>query len=188
MIYFTSDLHFNHQNVIDYCKRPFKSKEEMNEELIKRWNSCVSLKDTVYVLGDLTLSSYKEVGPLIKRLNGNKILIKGNHDHFSNAQYESLGFTVYEELKLKLFGKTFRLSHYPYAKPWYKRLFAYKSELRFMDKRPPKIKGEWLLHGHSHVKYKISDNEDRIHVGVDAWDFYPVSIKEIESLISRSKR
>ena len=186
MIYFTSDPHFGHAGVIKYVNRPFKDVEEMNQTLIKRWNERVQPEDTIYVLGDMALCSFKEFEPIAKQLNGRKILIRGNHDSYSESQYNRLGFQVFHEVKLKLAGRMVRLSHYPYALPWYKRLFAFKSELRFMEKRPPEIKGEHLMHGHVHQKYKMVDN--RIHVGVDAWNFYPASQNEIESLIAKSNK
>jgi calcineurin-like phosphoesterase family protein len=158
----------------------------MNQVLIKNWNECVRPNDTIYVVGDMALCSYKEFEPIAKQLNGIKYLIKGNHDHYSIGQYNKLGFTVFEEVKMKLAGKTVRLSHYPYWLPWYKRLFAFKSQLRYPERRPPKIPGEYLIHGHSHAKYKMAGNS--IHVGVDANNFYPVSAKEIESWIAISQK
>lgn len=187
MIWFTSDTHWGHSAVIGFCKRPFTSVEEMNEALIENWNKKVQPNDVVYVLGDMAMCSFKEFEPIAKRLNGNKILVQGNHDKYSGTQYNRLGFTVYQELTIKLAGNKVRLSHYPYALPWYRRLFAHKSELRYMECRPSKVPGEFLLHGHSHVKYKLADHEDRIHIGADAWDYSPVSQKEIESLIARRK-
>lgn len=186
MIYFTSDLHFGHDGVIEYCKRPFKDATEMAETLVKRWNERVKPTDTVYVIGDLSLCKFSEFEPYGKQLNGTKFLVKGNHDHYTVSQYNKLGFTVILEAKIAFFGKIFRLSHYPYAMPWYKRPFAYKSELRFMELRPPKIKGEFLIHGHTHMPYKRRDN--MIHVGVDAWNFYPVSMKELESLVNKGSK
>ncbi len=183
MVYFTSDIHWGHAGVIKYCDRPFADVNEMNEALIKNWNNSVKPEDTIYVLGDMALCPYKEFEPIAKRLNGTKYLIQGNHDHYSISQYERAGFKVFLEVKMKIAGQTVRLSHYPYALPWWKRPFAYKSELRFLDRRPPKIKGEWLMHGHTHTKYKIADN--RLHVGVDANNFRPVSFKEIESWIGK---
>jgi calcineurin-like phosphoesterase family protein len=178
----TSDVHIGHAAVIDYCKRPFTSLEHMHEEIIKRWNSRVKPEDLIYVCGDFALCSYKEFVPLAKQLNGTIKLVLGNHDHYSQAQYNALGIEVCHELKLKIAGQMCRLSHYPYALPWYKRPFAFKSELRFMEKRPPKIPGEFLIHGHVHTKYKMAQN--RIHVGQDAWNHYPVSFREIESLMN----
>lgn len=183
MIWFTSDLHFGHEQILKFCHRPFADLSEMHDELTKRWNNCVSPEDTIYVLGDMALCSFKEFAPIAKQMNGKKFLIKGNHDHFSDGQYAQIGFTVLHEVKLKLCGKMVRLSHYPYALPWYKRLFAFRSELRFMDRRPPQIKGEFLLHGHTHTKYKRQGN--RIHVGADAWDYQPVSLRQIESLLNK---
>lgn len=183
MIWFTSDLHFGHEGVITYNKRPFDSLSDMNDQLIKRWNECIQPTDTVYILGDLALCHYRDFVPIAEQLQGNKILIQGNHDKYSVGQYEKLGFKVYHEIKMRIAGRIVRLSHYPYALPWYKRPFAYKSELRFMDRRPPRIKGEVLLHGHVHMKYRSMDN--RIHVGVDAWNYYPVSIREVESLLGK---
>lgn len=183
MNWFTSDLHFGHEGVIGYCNRPFASLDEMHTELIRRWNACVQSDDTVYVLGDLALCRFRDFEPLAKQLRGRKVLIRGNHDKYSEGQYERAGFTVYHELKMKLAGYTVRLSHFPYALPWYRRPFAFKSELRFMDRRPPRVKGEFLMHGHTHTTYRHADN--RIHVGVDAWAYAPVSSPEIESILGR---
>lgn len=185
-VYFTSDPHFGHAAVIKYCHRPFDDLDHMHRVLIANWNQRVKNTDTIYVLGDMALCPFKEFEPIAKQLNGIKFLIKGNHDHYSYGQYQKLGFTVLEEAKIRLAGKTIRLSHFPYALPWYKRLFAFKSELRFMDRRPPKIKGEYLMHGHTHMKYKRVGN--RLHVGVDAHNFKPVSASEIESLIFKGSK
>ena len=82
-IYFTSDLHFGHENVIKFDNRPFKTVEEMDEELIRRWNAKVGKGDLVYVLGDMIWKSRNgDAEQLIKSLNGQIILIKGNHDRF----------------------------------------------------------------------------------------------------------
>lgn len=82
-IFFIGDLHFGHENVIKFDNRPYKTVDEMNEDLIRRWNNKVSPGDIVYVLGDLIWKTYnKSAADLIKRLNGQIILIKGNHDRF----------------------------------------------------------------------------------------------------------
>jgi calcineurin-like phosphoesterase family protein len=185
MIYFTSDLHFGHEAILRYSNRPFESLEHMHNALVKNWNNCIEDKDIVYVLGDLALCPYKQFVSWGEKLKGRKILIKGNHDSYSDGQYNKLGFDVYHEIKLKIAGNMCRLSHYPYALPWHKRFFAFKSELRFMDRRPPKIEGEFLLHGHTHASHKRVDN--RIHVGTDAWNYSPVSIREIESVMNRKE-
>jgi len=76
MIYFTSDTHFDHENIIKYCNRPFKDVNHMNESMIENWNNTVNDTDTVMHLGDFSFKSDK----FINRLNGNITLIKGNHD------------------------------------------------------------------------------------------------------------
>lgn len=82
-IWFTSDTHFRHSNIIGYCGRPFSSVEEMDETLIENWNSVVKEGDKIYHLGDVYMpKGYKknDEDSLFKKLNGTKILILGNHD------------------------------------------------------------------------------------------------------------
>ena len=81
MIWFTSDLHLGHRAAISMCERPFETVEEMNEILICNFNSYVKKNDTVYILGDIAhRSPIADVNLMIDRLNGKKILCKGNHD------------------------------------------------------------------------------------------------------------
>lgn len=93
--YVIADLHFGHQNVIKYEDRPFKDAVEMDEKLIELWNSTVSTGDIVYVLGDFTLSrKLATIQSLTNRLNGDKILIMGNHDTRKPKDYVECGFKV----------------------------------------------------------------------------------------------
>ena len=78
-VYFTSDLHFYHANVIKYCNRPYFSVEEMNKDLIYQWNSEVCSNDDVYCLGDFSLA-FRPVELYSSVLNGKKYLLPGNHD------------------------------------------------------------------------------------------------------------
>lgn len=78
MIYLTADSHLGHDNIIKYAKRPFSSCEEMDKVIISRWNEIVRKDDLVYHLGDF---SFKDPSYYLDKLNGNKILIKGNHDY-----------------------------------------------------------------------------------------------------------
>ena len=80
MIYFTSDLHLGHANIIRHCNRPFSSVEEMDETLIRNWAKRVKANDTVYVLGDLMFRNQKSPEEYLSRLKGKKHLIIGNHD------------------------------------------------------------------------------------------------------------
>ena len=89
-LFITSDTHFLHKNIIRFCDRPFDDVEEMTEELIKRWNEVVGTADTVLHLGDFGFQ-YNKLKPIVDRLNGSKILVRGNHD-FSIERMTALGF------------------------------------------------------------------------------------------------
>lgn len=94
-----SDTHFNHANIIKYCNRPFKNTTQMNEHIIKQWNSVVTADDIVYHLGDVGFTNKEQLESLINRLNGSKILLIGNHDlKRSINSWKELGFKeVYKE-------------------------------------------------------------------------------------------
>mgnify|MGYP000744469284 CR=1 FL=1 len=83
-VWFTSDSHFNHENIIKHSGRPFGSLEEMELALTNKWNDCVSRGDLVYHLGDFALSwgnrDSEAIDELLAKLNGTKILVVGNHD------------------------------------------------------------------------------------------------------------
>ena len=193
-IHFTSDHHFYHENILKFTDRGFSSLEEMHEEYIKRWNKKVNSEDTVYILGDsvwntVGMNKYKE---LMDKLNGSKILIEGNHDRVKALSASKLGLTtILQSATIKL-GKTeILLSHYPYKYKFWKSLIAnfrtlfsrgfWPDQSRF--KNNPRDKGMWLLHGHTHSKDKVRDKQ--IHVGVDAWDGYPVSSQQILDIINK---
>lgn len=79
-IWIISDTHFNHENIIKFCDRPFNDRWHMNEALIQNWNSLVKPQDKVYHLGDVYFGDEKEAEEIMARLNGKKRLIVGNHD------------------------------------------------------------------------------------------------------------
>ena len=112
MIYFIADTHFNHANIIKYCNRPFKNTYEMNEYIIKKWNSVVKEADTVYHLGDVGFGSLQEVKSLVERLNGRKILLRGNHDFKIGVNtWKEIGFL--EVYKKKIILDNLLLTHAP---------------------------------------------------------------------------
>ena len=111
MDYIISDTHFNHENIIHYASRPFSGVIAMNDVLIKNWNSVVTPSDTVYHLGDFGFGSPSALEAILKRLNGVKILVKGNHDRHTLATYRRIGFEdVYQRLHI---GGLYYLSHRP---------------------------------------------------------------------------
>jgi calcineurin-like phosphoesterase family protein len=188
-IFFTSDLHFGHKNILTYCPRPYKTVEEMNETLVNNWNSVVSSIDTVYVLGDLMMS-YEQGKNYVKRLQGKKYLIFGNHDKpFGKTgdtykkweeAYKDLGFN---EIYPKLTYEGFNLNHIPYECPFDKR--EYLNKYKTLDDGTP------LLCGHVHEKWgtlKTSKGTIQINVGVDSpgmpWSglYRPATFEEIYSV------
>ena len=115
MIYFIADTHFYHENIIKYCNRPFISSEQMNEYMVKNWNSVVKKDDIVYHLGDFALATKPQIMETVKQLNGIKYLIKGNHDTYNNEFYRRCGFKeVYD--KPIIVNEFLILSHEPI--PW----------------------------------------------------------------------
>lgn len=175
--FFTSDLHFGHANIIQYCNRPFASVDEMNAALIERWNDTVSDDDTVYVVGDFAMGKIAETLPLGKQLKGYKILILGNHDRpFDNwdkwiDRYQEVFDEVIPGQITQLFGRPFAICHFPFEGDSH-------DEDRYVDHRPIDY-GYPLIHGHVHDAWKIKDNQ--FNVGVDVNDFRPVHIDEIRS-------
>ena len=110
--FFISDTHFGHFNIIRYEDRPFQTTEEMDREIIKRWNETVGKKDTVWMLGDFCLSNRARIREIVKQLNGNKNLIIGNHDRYTPSFYEECGFQYVSKYPVIL-KQHFILSHAP---------------------------------------------------------------------------
>ncbi len=164
MNFFISDNHFNHKNIIKYCFRPFESVEQMDEAMIKNWNDIVSIDDTVYHLGDFSLS-YKKTCQVLPLLKGKKILIKGNHDE-SLEKMISAGFSeAYQTLKIKLNNRTVILQHRPTS------LNGYDAS-------------RWQISGHTHNKTTLVDyNKKIINVSVENINYTPISEKEILKLL-----
>ena len=114
MIYFISDLHFGHFNIIRFDNRPFTSIEEMDTEIITNWNSKIKDTDTVYILGDVSWYNNQKTYEILKQLKGKKILIKGNHDKLVqdiNCRKQFIEITDYKEIILN--NQLIVLSHYP---------------------------------------------------------------------------
>ncbi len=183
MIFFTSDMHYGHRNIIRYCGRPFADVDEMRETMVARWNEVVQPQDTVYVLGDFSLDE-RQLRDVLPRLPGEKHLILGNHDLCHPSQkkkrakpvqlYLDAGFaSVALESFLDVNGKLIRLHHMPYRGDS-------TSQERYKQWRPVDD-GLWLFHGHVHEKWKQLGRQ--INVGVDQWDFRPVALETLLTLV-----
>jgi len=168
--WFTADLHFNHTNVLELQPRQWKNINDMNNALIERWNSRVHAGDIVYVLGDFAfpqniLADYEghDIEWILSMLNGQKFLIMGNHDWKNWKQfqdsYQRLFVKTADTMYIKTNSQKIFLSHYSH-RVW-----------------RASVHGSWHLYGHSHGN--LSDHGKSFDVGVDVWDYYPVSFDEV---------
>jgi calcineurin-like phosphoesterase family protein len=173
-IWFTSDTHFNHANIIEYSHRPYADLHEMTEAIISRWNRWVKPGDTVYHLGDFALSwgrkHWDTIDEILGRLSGQKWLIRGNHDRdevVKNPRWHAV--RDYHEIKVDLGGKHKQrivMSHYA-MRAWNQC-----------------HRGAWMLHGHSHGN--LPDIGGKIwDVGVDCHEFLPVPIEALQSVMAK---
>ena len=159
MIYFIADTHFNHANIIKYCNRPFKNTCEMNEYIIQKWNSVVKNDDIVYHLGDVGYGALQEIKEILQRLNGTKILLRGNHDFkIGTNTWKKLGFL--EVYKKKIILNNLLLTHAPTEEVGENQINIF---------------------GHIHDKPldERFDKKNHICVSCDVVDYAPVSIEKI---------
>lgn len=163
-LWFTSDTHFNHANIIKYCSRPFADVEAMNAEMIHRWNDRVQPEDVVLHMGDFALGKAEAMPPIFGQLNGYKHLIRGNHDSKKTTE---LGWVeVLSENMVKTELGTFYCVHNPAAaQGWLK-------------------KGTVVIHGHLHGTMDLhpfpkKDGLKYVDAGVDCWDYRPVSLEDL---------
>ena len=111
--FYISDLHFGHTNCLAFDNRPFKSIQEHDAELIRRWNSVVLPGDIVYILGDMFWCKATEAIEILKQLNGQKILIKGNHDRCHDINFKKCFVKICEYEEVEDGGDKIVLCHYP---------------------------------------------------------------------------
>ena len=178
--WFSSDHHFGHSKIIEYEKRPFNTVDEMDQEMITRWNQSVGENDICYIIGDFSFYGYDKTKDILERLAGRKHLIWGNHDYWNRNRLFKLFESVYDQAVIQLTNKIrVKLSHFPYICPE-----ENTNSIRHRTFRPYN-EGHWLIHGHVHSKWKINKNLKSINVGVDAWGFRPVKYEKIISIIEK---
>jgi len=170
MIYFSSDSHFYHGNVIMYSNRPFSSVEEMNQSMIDSWNKIVKPNDIVYHLGDFAFCNYLLICELLKQLNGEKHFILGNHDKIIREKSvyltgNGLLKSIQDYKEVNYNHKTFCLFHYP-MRTWNKKHY-----------------NSYHCFGHVHNALDNQPNGLSIDVGVDSKlitsEYRPISSEEI---------
>ena len=179
-IWFTSDTHFFHDKIVEYSQRPFASVEEMNEELIARWNSVVHRDGIVFHLGDFCFGKPDKWNHILDRLKGRIYLVLGNHDagHISEEvaeRFEAVAF----QMRLNVNGQKIYLNHFPFL--------SYSGDNH----------GTWQLFGHIHsnlhnyniiYKHRLAVLQPgQYDVGVDNNNFTPVSYRQVEEIIKNRK-
>jgi calcineurin-like phosphoesterase family protein len=195
-VFFTSDLHFGHANISEFCDRPFvhgpAGVDEMNHAIIENWNAQVDPEDTVWILGDLVMGKIAVTLPLLGELNGQLYLVPGNHDRCwrHGAKNEtslqrwvdaySEYCTVVEDGLLTLStGQVVPFSHFPYKSnngDVHEHRDQRYDELKLVDR------GGWLIHGHVHERWRCRGRQ--INVGIDAWGGRLVPQTEVLDIIA----
>ena len=164
-IFFIGDTHFGHKNIIKFLRedgtkvRPFDSVKEMDDHIISKRNKTVSNNDTVYHLGDVVMN--RNFLPILNELNGNKILILGNHDKFKMSEYLLYFNKIYSSHKL------------------------YRYILTHIPIHPFSINNMFNIHGHIHEKRVMLNSEidpKYICVSVENINYTPISIDDIKNI------
>lgn len=178
MIHFTSDTHFGHAKIIEYCERPYTSVDSMDKNIIHKWNSVVSPTDEIYHLGDFCFGDAGVAIQYLRQLNGiiKFVLPNNHHDKWQhNIKFPRSGISIcdnsifnfkyHDELTEKLYY--FSLCHFPFSS-WNRMYY-----------------GAMHVHGHMHSGDPYADDNTgrKVDIGVDAWGFYPVSIDEVIKLL-----
>lgn len=173
-LFFTSDTHFGHRNIIKYCQRPFSCIEEMDDALIANWNRVVGKDDIIFHLGDFAMGGSAEWSRLLQKLNGKIYLILGNHD----LKTIGAGFSRLEGVAMQMLinvkGQIIYLNHYPFL--------CYGGAYR----------NTWQLYGHVHTCHANRGLDVprlkmlmpiQYDVGVDNNNYRPVSFEQVKKII-----
>lgn len=169
-IWIWSDLHFGHKNIIRFSDRPFETTEQMDEILVKNFNELVKPNDISIWVGDVSFKQETESRKLIRRLNGYKILIIGNHDIYKKQRVMNLAFDEYHVVyNLSVNDTVLALTHYP------------------MDNLPD---GWFNVHGHVHRNGHHADEVSmptHLNVNCEFLNYKPINMATLIQRIERTK-
>lgn len=169
--YVTSDIHFGHKNIMSFCPvtraRYNNDVEYMNEAMVKEWNEIVNPEDTVYILGDVAFMPASKAAETVKRLNGRKILIEGNHDKkaLKDPSFNKCFAEIHPYLEVNYNGHKICMFHYPIAE--------FNQQHR----------GALHFHGHLHGNPSGLEHYRVLDVGMDATGWI---VLEMEDAIARA--
>lgn len=159
MNFYTADPHLFHEAIIRMCNRPFATVDAMNEAIISRAAECMTRKDDLWIIGDLAFAKGEQrdlVRAMLDRIPGRKHLVRGNHD---KTWVDALGWhSIQPTAEIKDGGRRISLHHYPLV-TW------------------PGIR-HGALHFFGHVHDNWLGHRNAVNVGVDFWDFRPVTMEQ----------
>ena len=166
-IYFTSDWHWGHDNIIKLCGRPFLNTDEMNLTIINNINNCLSKNDVLYVIGDVAFKSRSDLDNLFSLIRKDITihLIVGNHDTRKVYRYFRNVYFGYKDIKIK--EQYITLCHFP--------MTSYKKS--HFD--------AWHLYGHHHWNTNDQLKGKRMNVCVDIHNFKPVSFNQVSAFMKK---
>jgi calcineurin-like phosphoesterase family protein len=184
-VFFTSDLHFNHRNIIEYTNRPWRDRagnpdvESMNQALVNNWNSVIRDEDKVFILGDLAMggpNQAERVARYLDRMRGEKYLIPGNHDSYV------LNPPVSDYLNILPPLFEIKVSD-PDAPKNRQYIVMCHYAMKVWNRSHH---GAWHLYGHSHHTMPPDYNIKAIDVGIDGkgYDYRPLSYDQVKNLMS----
>ena len=177
-IFFISDLHFQHKNILKYDNRPFSTVDEMDESLILNWNNKVQKNDIVFYIGDFAFCKPEKSKEIAHRLNGKIHFILGNHDNLRDIQslnrFETINdyflLSIKEE-ELDRKWQEIAMMHYP--------IFSWDKEHH----------GSFHLHGHCHQSLVETNPEfykrKVLDVGCNGHNYTPLSYDEIKNIMNQ---
>ncbi len=165
--FFTGDTHWGHANIIKYCARPYSSVEEMDADMIVRWNAVVMPRDRVIHVGDFAFKcDPKRLRAIFSKLNGQKFLVIGNHDDAAATLALPWAAPPQHLLNVSVDGVRVVACHYG-LRTW-----------------PGAVRGAIHVYGHSHGR--LPGNSLSCDVGVDCWNYYPVDLPQIQARLAAS--
>lgn len=180
-LWFTSDTHFNHSKILDFCARPFNDITEHDKQLIENWNSVVKMEDTVFHLGDFCWGGFPKWREIREQLNGHIILILGNHDvkNRTAGTDQLFDYTSFQ-MQIQIDGRTVYLNHFPFLCFAHGNVDLYKNAYSI----------ELFGHIHSGPNSTTDDLSrskliypTQYDVGVDNNDYFPISWENVNNII-----
>lgn len=171
-VFFTSDTHFWHKNIIRICNRPFKDVDDMNDQLVENWNKVVTNDSHIFHLGDFALGGTKAWNDILDRLNGKIHLVMGNHDYQNIRAIPVDRFASIDDMvqiQIVEEDKFLTMCHYP--------LLTWGGYER----------GVWDLYGHNHTSPThpmMGSKPEQYDVGVEQNNYTPLSYQQVKDIIN----